>query len=155
MGLVPFRKREGWLDPFSELERLQDEMNRLFDFSLSRWPERTGFFRRTWRPAVDIKEEDDRIEVKADLPGVKKDEVDVSIEDDTLIIKGEKKEESEEEKKGFRRKERFYGSFHREIDLPSTVDKDKVKASYKDGVLELTLPKKEEAKKKQIKVDIE
>lgn len=154
MTLVPFRKKEGWLDPFGELERLQDEMNKLFDFSLSRWPEKKDI-ERTWGPAIDVEEKEKEIVLKADLPGVGKNNVDISVEDDTLIIKGEKKEEKDEKRKGFRRRERFYGKFYRELNLPSYVDQESIKANYKSGVLTLTLPKKEEARKRGKRIEIE
>ena len=90
-----------------------------------------------------------------DLPGMKKEDIEVSIQDGTLIIRGEKKEETERKEKGAVRTERFYGSFHRAVNLPTAVDDTKVKANYKSGVLELTLPKKEEAKPKSKIIAIE
>ncbi len=143
--------------PFADLMDLQDYMSDLFDFPLLRLSNRVGreTLARTWTPTIDVVDEKDHLLVKADLPGLNKDDIRVSIEDGVLSIQGEKKEETEEKKKGYLRAERFYGSFFRSVSLPSAVDDTKVKASYKDGVLELTLPKKEEAKPKQIKVDIE
>jgi HSP20 family protein len=96
----------------------------------------------------------DNLVVRADLPGLKKEDIEVSIQDGILVIRGEKKEEAERKGNGAVRTERFYGSFHRAVSLPAAVDDAKVKASYKNGVLELTLPKKEEAKPKQIKIDL-
>jgi HSP20 family protein len=93
--------------------------------------------------------------VKADIPGLDKEDIDISVHGDTLTIKGEKKEEKESKDKGLVKTERFYGSFNRSLTLPSEVDAAKVKASYNNGVLELTLPKKEESKPKQIKIDVE
>lgn len=155
MALIPWKQREVWGDPFRELEQIQHEMNRLFNFSLER---RTGrdaeLWEGKWSPAVDVYDSKDTIVVKADLPGMNKDEIDVSVQDDTLIIKGEKKEEKEVKEKGYIRTERFSGSFSRVIALPSGVNTAKVAATYKNGVLELTLPKKEGAKPKQIKVDV-
>ncbi len=111
-------------------------------------------FSGQWMPAIDVYDSKDNFVVKADLPGLNKEEIEVSIEDDTLILKGEKKQESETKEQNFYRSERLYGSFFRAIALPATVDPSKVVAEYKDGVLKLTLPKKEDARPKQIKVDV-
>ena len=107
-----------------------------------------------WSPAVDVYDNKDNLVIKADLPGIKQNEINVSVEDDILTIKGEKKKETEVKEDNFYRLERAYGSFERSFTLPTNVDASKIKAAYKDGVLELTLPKKEETKPKQIKVDI-
>lgn len=155
MALIPRRKRDEWLNPFRELERIQDEMNKLFNTSFSQVPEETRRMERAWSPAIDIQEKENKIDIKADLPGVKKEDVNVSVEDDTLLIEGKREEKKDLEEEGYRRRERFYGNFCRELGLPSSVDRENIKASYKDGVLELTLPKKEEAKRKQIDIDIE
>ena len=142
-------------DPFQMLETLQDEMNHPFDFPFSRWPERpSGFLGNSWHPAIDVYDEKDNLVVKADVPGLTKDDIEVTIEGNILTIKGEKKLEEKTKEKDFVREERFYGAFHRAIPLPTGVDADKIKASYKNGVLELTLPKKEEAKPKQISVEV-
>ncbi|MBN1794307.1 MAG: Hsp20/alpha crystallin family protein [Candidatus Omnitrophica bacterium] len=154
MALVPYRKRERW-DPFYELEKLQNEMNRLFNFSLTRWPERdTGLLEGMWSPAVDVYDSKDTVLVRADIPGMKKEELDISVQGDILVIKGEKKREGETKEKDYIRSERFYGSFNRAIALPVEVDPNKVAATYKGGVLEITLTKKETAKPKQIKIDV-
>jgi len=158
MALIPWRNRTGrdLYNPFTEMETLQNEMNRLFNFSLGRWDDRAhGLMEGHWNPAVDIYDSKDDILVKADIPGMKKDELDVTIQGDMLVLKGEKKSENEVKEKGHIKTERFYGSFNRAIRLPSGVDASKVKASYKDGVLELVLPKKEESKPKQITVDVQ
>ncbi|RJP27384.1 MAG: Hsp20/alpha crystallin family protein [Candidatus Omnitrophota bacterium] len=155
MALIPWRPRETWWDPFRDLEVIQNEMNRMFNSSLVRWGDRdVGLLEGAWSPAIDIYDSKDNIMVKADIPGMKKDEIEVSVHGDTLIIKGEKKQEKEVKEKDYVRTERFYGSFNRAISLPAAVDASKVNASYKNGVLELVLPKKEEAKPKQLKVDI-
>lgn len=158
MTLVPWKKREvSMLQPFREIGLLQDEMNRLFDFSISRafgGNNRDTFFQNNWGPAIDIYESDDDFLVKVDLPGMEKSDIDVSIHDGTLTIKGEKKLEKDFQDKSYVRAERYQGSFTRSIDLPSEVETDKVKASYTNGVLELLIPKKEEAKPKQIKVEV-
>lgn len=146
------RNQRAW-DPFRELETLQNEMSRLFDLSLSKRGN-GDFFEGNWSPAVDIQDARDSIIVKADLPGLNKEDIQVSVEDGQLILKGEKKEERKTEEKGYVRMERTCGAFYRAISLPASIESDKVKATYKNGVLELVLPKKEEAKPKQIAVEV-
>lgn len=155
MNLIP-RRQETNRNPFTDLLDIQKEMNNLFNsFSLSRWGDREhGLLESSWAPAIDVHDSKDHIVVKADLPGLKKEDIDVSVQEGTLVIRGEKKEEAERKEKGLIRTERFYGSFYRAVSLPTAVDDTKVKAAYKNGVLELTLPKKEEAKPKQIKIDV-
>ncbi|BAU23945.1 heat shock protein Hsp20 [Caldimicrobium thiodismutans] len=138
--------------PFQDLKK---EMDRLWQefFGKSYLPERWEVIE--WAPAVDVSETDDEVIVKADLPGVKPEEIEINLVDNVLTIKGEKKREAEEKKENYYRVERYYGSFMRAIQLPSEVDVEKVKAQYKDGVLKVTLPKKPEAKKKLIKVEVE
>lgn len=156
MALIPWRSQESFWDPFRELESIQDEMNRLFNTSLTRKQSKgIGSLAEAWSPAVDIYDSKDNLLVKADMPGLNKDEIDISIEDDVLVLRGGKKEEQEKKDKGFVRKERFYGSFYRAISLPTKVEAGKVKANYKNGVLEIVLPKAEEVKPKQIKVDVQ
>ncbi|MBU1044029.1 MAG: Hsp20/alpha crystallin family protein [Candidatus Omnitrophica bacterium] len=155
MSLVPYRKNTWLSDPFRELENLQREMNRLFDFSFANNPfGETTLLGSQWSPSIDIHESKDNLLVKADLPGLTKDEIEISVQDNNLIIKGEKKKENEVQEENYYKTERFYGSFYRTIQLPSEVDENKVNAQYKDGVLSLTLPKKENAKPKQIRVNI-
>lgn len=148
MKIIPYR--QSLWDPFTPLEDIQREMNNMFDRSLSRLPKE-----ETWAPAVDIVDDKDMIRVKAELPGVPKDQVDVNIQDGILSIKGEKKQEKEVKDKDCIRTERFFGSFRRSFSLPSGVDAQGIKANYKDGVLEVILPKKEDAKSKSLKVKIE
>ncbi len=153
MALIP-RKQEWSPDPFDQLEGLQREMNRLFNFSLGRFPETNSIFNGNWAPALDVYDNKDRFVIKAELPGLTRDEIDVSLEDNILTIKGEKKKNSEVKEEHYLRSERFYGSFQRSIGLPAGADAGKAKATFKDGVLELVLPKKEEAKPRQIKIDV-
>ena len=153
MKLIPWRAKETGLDIFQDLEDFQREMNRLFDLNLQR-PLKAGNGGSLWAPAVDIVDEKDQIKVKADLPGMKKEDIEVNVENDVLTIKGEKKEEKEIKEKDYVRSERTYGVFHRAFTLPASVDAARVNASYKEGVLEIALPKKEGAKPKQIKIDI-
>ena len=108
----------------------------------------------TWQPAVDVYETEDSYVLKADLPGVNKEDIKIDVNNNALTIKGEKKLEEKTEKDNYMRVERSYGSFTRTFTLSDKVDSGNIKAAYKDGVLELTLPKKEEAKPKEIKVEI-
>ncbi len=153
MALIKWERKKAW-DPFRYLAELQEDMNRLFDLSLARLPKDVVDFSGVWVPAMDIVDEKDKIRVKVDLPGVDKDSVDVSLEDGILTVRGERKEEKETKDKFFYRKECFYGSFERSINLPQEVDVEKAEASYKDGVLEIVLPKKEEGKRKQVKINL-
>jgi HSP20 family protein len=153
MKLLPLRNTKRWLDPFASLEDVRSEMNRLFDESILKFPKGTNGD-TPWAPAVDIIDQKDNILVKADLPGLTKDQIEVNVQDDVLTIKGEKKEEKEVKEKDYVRTERSYGSFYRSFVLPTTVDAKNVKASCKDGVLEIKLPKKVGAQAKQIKVEI-
>ncbi len=107
---------------------------------------------RGWIPAIDVFEKDDKFVVKAELPGMKEEDIDVSVVGDTLTIKGEKEMETETKEEDYYQWERAYGSFYRAIPLPSTVDASKIEASYEDGVLEVTLPKAAEVKPKKITV---
>jgi len=155
MAIIPWRPKDMWWDSFRDLEAIQNGMNKMFDSSLLRWLDRdSGLLEGAWSPAIDIYDSKDNVMVKADIPGMNKDEIGVSVHGDTLIIKGEKDQDKEIKEKDFVRTERFYGAFNRAIHLPSEVDADKVTASYKNGVLELMLPKKEESKPKQLKIDI-
>jgi HSP20 family protein len=133
--------------PFEQLTNLRDEINRLFDTPSSRDTEFFG-----WAPAVDVYEDHDNLIVRAELPGMKKEEIDVSLHEGSLIISGERKSESKDEKSETSRAERFYGRFQRALELPKPVDPTKVTATYKDGVLTVKLPKTEESKPRQITV---
>ena len=142
--------------PRRDLVSIRDEMNSLFDSFFSGLAEpRKGLLEGEWAPSVDVTETKDDITVTAELPGVKQEEVDIAITDDVLTLKGEKKEEKEVKEKNYHRIERSYGSFQRSIGLPVGVQADKAKATYKDGILKITVPKVEEAKPKQIKIDVE
>jgi HSP20 family protein len=142
--------------PTHDLTSMREEMNRLFDNFFSGLPERRrGLLESEWAPSIDVAETDEDIVVTAELPGVKQEEVDITIADDVLTLKGEKKEEKEVKEKNYHRIERSYGSFQRSISLPTGTKADEAKASYKDGILCITIPKAEEAKPKQIKIDVE
>jgi HSP20 family protein len=121
------------------------------------WPERWSRAGETevTPPMVDVFEEKDDIVVKAELPGMDKENIEVNLTDHTLTIKGEKKKEEEVKKENYYRAERSYGSFLRSLQLPKEVHADKVKASFKNGILEVRMPKTEEAKAKEVKVKVE
>jgi len=138
--------------PFRELASFQDEMNKLFNEFFSR--RSRGEEISLWAPALDISETDDEIRIKAELPGVKKEDVSISISNNILVIRGEKKREVEEEKENFHRVERIYGSFHRSLELPSVVQTENVEASFEGGVLNIVLPKSEEVKPKEIDIKV-
>jgi HSP20 family protein len=133
------------------LDTLRSEINRLFD-SPFLGLERSDVF-NTWAPAVDLYEDKDNLVVTAELPGLKKEEIDISLHDGNLVIAGERKVDKQFGEKETQRAERFYGRFQRTIALPKAVDGGGVKAAYKDGVLTVTLPKSPEAKPKQIEVN--
>ncbi|MGQ3686366.1 MAG: Hsp20/alpha crystallin family protein [Candidatus Loosdrechtia sp.] len=136
------------------ISSLQGEMNRMFDRFFKGWDlSELGLDTGAWVP-IDLSETADSVIVKAEVPGIDPKEIDISIQDSILTIKGEKKEEKEEKGKTFYRIERRYGSFSRSIDLPASIDPNKVTAEYKNGVLEITLAKKEEVKPKQISVKV-
>jgi HSP20 family protein len=131
----------------------QDDMNRLFEqFFRGGTGEEAGWGVRTWAPPVDIYETDDALILKAELPGVSKDDVSVEIHQNTLILRGHRKHEAEVKEDRYHRVERAYGPFQRSFVLPTLVDQEHVQATYKDGVLELRLPKSEAAKPKRIAI---
>ena len=138
---------------FGRLSDLRDEIDRLFDSPLTELT-RTSQLLSGWTPALDVFEEKDNFVVKAELPGMKKEDIEVSFHDGSLSISGERKSETKHEDAEVYRAERFFGRFQRTVTLPAPVAVDKVKAAYKDGVLTITLPKTEEAKPKQIDVSI-
>lgn len=154
MDIIPWKSITHRRDPFGTLEQMQREMNHLFDFSMGRLSKRENK-ELAWAPSADIIEEKNKVIVRADLPGMTKDQIEILVQNDILTIKGEKKEEKEVKEKNYIASERFYGAFHRSFSLPSEVDPQNVKATYKEGVLEVVLPKKEGGKPKQIKVDIQ
>lgn len=138
--------------PFRDLMGIQQEVNRLFDDLITRRTE-TGAEGAVWVPAVDVSESADAIRVKVEAPGVAKDDFKISVQNNVLTIRGEKKMEKETTEENYHRVERVYGSFFRAVELPSAVQTDGVNASYRDGVLTITLPKSEEAKPKEIAVE--
>jgi HSP20 family protein len=148
---VPVRREE--YEPFS---LFRHEMNRLFDDFFRTGLDLEPFERRlgAFSPSVDVSENDKQVKVTAELPGIDEKDIDVSLNKDSLTIKGEKKEEKEEKKKDYYRMDRSYGSFSRTIPLPVEVDVDKVKAEFRKGVLTVTMPKTAEAIKETKKIPI-
>ncbi len=144
-------------DPFKDLLSIQDRMNRLFDETLTRTSrgECEDIARGVWSPAVDIYETEESIVLKAELPGIDKKEVSIEVKDNMLILKGERKFEKEIKEENYHRMERAYGSFQRIFTLPNIIKKENVKAKYRDGVLEIALPKIKEAKPKHVNVEVE
>jgi HSP20 family protein len=131
------------VDEMPAMRHLQDTFNRLFEPSI-----------RPWSPAVDILETENEMLLKMDVPDVELKDIDIRLENDTLTIKGERKFEQENKGKGYHRIERSYGTFARSFTLPNTLETEKVRADYKNGVLTVTLPKKEVAKPRSVKVEI-
>ncbi len=140
-------------NPWNEMASVRDRFNRLFDDSLfpfSRGEESLGL--SAWNPSVDIYENDDNIVIKAEIPGVSKDDIHVDLKGRVLTLKGERKNENEVKEDRFYRREMSYGSFERSFTLPGEVDPEKIKADFKDGVLKVEAPKPEAHKPRQITV---
>jgi HSP20 family protein len=141
-------------EPFREFATLQDRMNRLFRESYNDAGQDESLTTSRYAPAVDVYEDEHQVTLKIEVPGVEEKDIDVRVENSTLTVQGERKIEKEEKEENYRRVERQYGSFTRTFTLPQTVDSEKVSANYDKGVLKISLPKKAEAKPKQIKVNI-
>ena len=139
-------------DPFREMRSLQDEVNRLFASSFSRGGDESDLMRGAWSPQVDIFENQNEIVLEAELAGMKPEDVDISIENNVLTIHGERKFEKKDESDNFHRVERSYGSFTRSFTLPPTVSSESANAEFENGVLRLTLAKREEAKPRRIEI---
>ena len=141
-------------DPFADMAQLREQVNRLFEQSITRTGHEPASL-RTWAPVVDIAETDDALLMHVELPGVNPAEINIQVEGDTLTLRGERKFHQEEKGKQYVRIERAYGAFQRSFTLNVPIKQDQVHAAYRDGVLEITLPKAEEVKPKLIKVNIE
>ena len=139
-------------EPFRGASSLQDQVNRLFNDVIERTGEESSL--TAWAPAVDIYETEHELVVKADLPDVDPKDLDIRVENNILTIRGERKFEKKVNEENYLRVERAYGSFARSFTLANTVNSDAIKADYQNGVLTLTIPKREEAKPKQIKVNV-
>ena len=139
-------------DPFRDLRTLQEEVNRLFSTNLTRAFDDQGIGRGAWAPSVDIYENKDQIVLEAELPGMNQEDFDLSIENNVITLRGERKFEKTEETDNYHRVERSYGAFTRSFTLPQTVSAEGATAEYNNGVLRVTLPKREETKARRIQV---
>ena len=139
----------------SDVVNMQREINKMFDSFFRGGSTEEGLSGTSaWAPAVDVAERDNEYQVKVELPGVSKDDVKITMQDDILTIRGEKKQEKESKASSYHRVERSYGSFQRSFTLPTSVRHDGIEASYREGILTITLPKAEESKPKQIEVKV-
>jgi HSP20 family protein len=148
MAVVRWKPITRW-DPFDELMDIQRGLNRIFSRGVDQDMERGE---RAWAPVVDVYEDEDSVVVKAELPGVSEKDIEISVDDSTLMIRGERKTEEEFKEENYHRIERAYGSFQRVLSLPTSVDTEKVEAMYENGVLQITCPKHEGVKPRKIEV---
>jgi HSP20 family protein len=139
-------------DPFRDLSVLQERMNRLFEDAGRSSRGDDPVATTTWSPAVDIYETESDIMVKAELPGVERKDITLTLENNVLTLRGERRFEKETRQENYHRIERSYGGFHRAFSIPAAVDEEKIRADYKDGILTIALPRKEQVKPKQIKI---
>jgi len=145
MGIIRY-------DPFRDLRNLQEEVNRLFSNNISRDFGDEGIARGAWNPSVDIYENKDQIVLEAELPGMNREDFDLTVENNVITLRGERRFEKRDESDNYHRVERSYGSFSRSFTLPQTVTGESATAEYKNGVLRVTLPKREEVKARRIEV---
>jgi len=154
MKLIQRQNSDLWnWSPVEPLSTLSEEINRLFDSPFGEFTRHMELLNGRM-PALDVYEDKDNLIVKAELPGMKREEIDISFHDGTLTISGERKYEQKNQDAETYRAERFFGKFHRTLTLPRPVQSDKAKATYQNGILTVTLPKTEEAKPKQIQVNV-
>ena len=153
-GISRRGERELWTNPFSLMRRLSDEMDRAFASSLGLPTWGRSVEQAMWVPPVEVFERDNNLVVRAELPGMKKDDVKVEVTDDGLVIQGERKREHEEKREGYYRSERSYGQFFRAVPLPEGVDPEKAKAEFKDGVLQVEIPLPPSAQRKHREIPI-
>ena len=141
-------------EPMREVDSLQSEMNRLFDRFFDSRGGGNGTAARRWIPAMDLVEGPEQFVLRADLPGMKQEDVSIEFEDNVLTISGERKSQHEERDEGFHRVERAFGAFSRTLTLPKGIDPEAIDARFEDGVLEVTIPKPEESKPRRISIGI-
>src|SRR6195256_6551773 len=139
-------------DPFRDLRTLQQEVNRLFTGNAARAFDEEGIARGAWSPSVDIYENKEQIVLEAELPGMNRDDFELSVENNVITLRGERQFEKKDDSDNYHRVERSYGSFTRSFTLPQSVSADGATAEYRNGVLRVTLPKREETKARRIKV---
>lgn len=154
MMIVPRKSNAGWKNPLYELDRFQRDLNRFFDLGHSMADQDNSLMSSCWIPAVEVIDHKDSVIVRAELPGLDREDIEVTIENNVLSIRGEKKQEQEQKEAEVVRSERYYGVFHRAFTLPSSVDSARVNAKFHNGVLELMIAKKEDAKPRQIRVEV-
>jgi HSP20 family protein len=142
-------------DPFRDLRTLQEEVNRLFTGSMPHGFDDQGIARGAWSPNVDIYENKEQIVLEAELPGMKREDFDLSIENSVITLRGQRQFEKKDESDNYHRVERAYGTFTRSFTLPNTVSAEGANAEYKNGVLRVTLPKREETKARRIEIKAE
>ncbi len=141
--------------PFEDLMNIHQNFDRLFDEFFGRYPLEFDGRVGTWSPAVDVSEDRDNIYFSVEVPGLSKDDVKITIQDNLLTIRGEKKQETEQKGTNYHRVERSYGAFTRSFSLPTAIETDKIKAQFQEGLLRITLPKAEEVKPKEIPIAVE
>jgi len=139
-------------DPFRDIVTLRDKMNRLFEDAVTHRGEDKDLISSSWAPAVDIYEDENQLVLSAEVPGIEEKDVEIKIEDSTLIIQGERKMEKETKEENYHRIERAYGSFYRSFTLPNYVDQEKIQAEHENGVLKITMPKKPELKPRKVRI---
>jgi HSP20 family protein len=139
-------------DPFRDLRTLQEEVNRLFTGNIARGFDDEGIARGAWSPSVDIYENKDHIVLEAELPGMKREDFELSVENNVITLRGERHFEKKDESDNYHRVERAYGSFTRSFTLPNSVTAEGANAEYSNGVLRVTLPKREETKARRIEI---
>ena len=149
MAIVKWTNRRG-LRPWSAFGGFERELDRIFGDTLPG----EDFVARAWAPAVDVRETEDGYRIEADLPGLSKDDIEVTVENGILTLKGERKEDHESDEGGYHYHERRHGAFHRSFSMPDATDTGKAQAEFKDGVLSVTLPKRAEAKPKRLEVKV-
>ena len=153
MAIVKWTPQQRAWTPFQDLLTIQDRINSLFEDTLGLKDDQ-ALATTTWRPLVDIFEDDQAIVIKAELPEMDEKDIQIDLDNNLLTIKGDRKLEKEEKKESYHRVERFYGTFQRTFELPATVDREGISASYDKGVLKVTLPKKEESKPKKVQIEV-
>jgi len=139
-------------DPFRDMVTLREKMNRLFEDVFTGRSEDKELSASTWAPAVDIFETENELIMTAEVPGIDEKDIEIKIEDNTLSLKGERKFEKETKEENFHRIERSYGSFYRAFTLPNSIDPEKIQAEHENGVLKITMPKRQERKPRKVKI---
>jgi HSP20 family protein len=139
-------------DPFRDMVSLREKMNRLFEDVFTGRGDDKELASSTWAPAVDIFETENELVMSAEIPGIDEKDIEIKLEDNTLTLKGERKFEKETKEENYHRIERSYGSFYRAFTLPNSVDLDKIHAEHENGILKITLPKRQELKPRNVKI---